>query len=135
MRSARSEVTRDRGSATVWVLAFVALLWFATGAVVVVVEARVCRHRAGVVADFSALAAADSAFLGERTACAAAASIAREGGGRLVICSVRGRVVDVTVEVAVPRVLGSLPGTGGVRARARAGPTRGSVVTGARAGR
>ena len=110
---------RDRGSATIWVFGLVLLLWTVTGAVLLVGEAVVARHRVDSAADLAALAAAERALAGGRPACVAAAQVAREAGAVLVRCAVVGRVSEVTAE---RRLGGLLALVGPVRARARAGP-------------
>ena len=114
----------DRGSAgllAAWVAALVVL------AAVFAVDwggAVLARHRAGILADLAALAAARSAELGAVEPCSAAVQVATAGGGRLESCEgladgdhhSRG-AVDGPVEGGP---LGWLH-TGPARARARAG--------------
>ena len=112
----------ERGSATVLVLAMMAVL-VTVGAALAVVVAMVAAHReAQAAADLSALAGARDAARG-RDGCAGAARIASANGARLTACSVtvsaRGSVVDLSVEVPGPRWLGQTPDLG---ARSRAGP-------------
>jgi secretion/DNA translocation related TadE-like protein len=84
----------------------------------------VARHRAGSVADLSALAAAASAHLGSGPACAAAQDVAARSAARLVECRVVGDVADVVAGVRPPGRLGEL---GEATARARAGPASGAA--------
>lgn len=110
----------DRGSGTVWTLAFIAMVWLTATVVMTAGGVRAARHQAHTAADLAALAAAAHAAGGPGTACRWAAAIAAGSGGRLSGCAVRGRVVDVLVVVTVP---GPKP-LGPIRlvARARAGP-------------
>lgn len=104
----------DQGSATVWVVMVAAALCAVFGAVLLLGQAVLARHRAGGAADLAALAAADRAPKGQQEACAGAARVARAQGAEVVRCALRGPVADVTVRAA----------SGGFRAqlRARAGP-------------
>ena len=114
---------RERGSATVWVLALAGVLAVVGAAAVLVAAAVTARHRAGSAADLAALAAAGRAVIGDPDACAAAADVARGNGARLDTCTVEeGAVVAVTV--AVPVRLGPL-GRYDATGRARAGPVGG----------
>ncbi|WP_443061747.1 Rv3654c family TadE-like protein [Streptomyces sp. NBC_00455] len=76
------------------------------------------RHRAGGAADLAALAAADRALQGQGTACAAAVRVAGAQGARVVRCTVRGEIADVTAEARF--------GPYAPRVRARAGPPDGA---------
>jgi secretion/DNA translocation related TadE-like protein len=112
--------SRERGSATVWVLALSAVLALLATAGVLVGVASVARHRAGGAADLAALAAAGRTVLGDPAACEVAAEVAAANGAELTGCRVtNGRVVEVTVRVAVE--LGRL-GMHSSTGRARAGP-------------
>ncbi|MDI3389622.1 flp pilus-assembly TadE/G-like family protein [Streptomyces sp. B-S-A8] len=104
----------ERGSATVWAVMVVAALCVVFGAVLLLTQAVLARHRAGGAADLAALAAADRALRGTRAACATAERVAAEQGAEVVRCAVRGEIADVTVRARA----------GGFRAqlRARAGP-------------
>lgn len=110
----------DRGSGTVWVLAFAAVIWVGGVAAVAVGGVRGARHRADAAADLSALAGAARVAAGAEGACRRAEGIAVQSGARLSRCGVRGEVVDVsvTVEVSVPMGIGVLR----IVSRARAGP-------------
>ncbi|MCP2340359.1 secretion/DNA translocation related TadE-like protein [Actinomadura rupiterrae] len=110
----------DRGAGTVWVLAFMGVIWVVGVAAMVVGGVRVARHRVEAAADLGALAGAQRASEGEVVACRAAREVAADSGGRVASCAVRGRIVEVSADVVV-----RLPfGIHGVRvaARARAGP-------------
>ena len=110
----------DRGSGTIWVLALMGVTWSVAVMAMAVGGVRVARHRAYAAADLAALAAAAHAADGSTGACRLAAVIARDSGGRLARCAVRGRVSDVLVTSGVRTALplGRLTAT----ARARAGP-------------
>ncbi|MGW0735375.1 Rv3654c family TadE-like protein [Streptomyces sp. NPDC002851] len=69
------------------------------GAVLLMGQAVLVRHRAGGAADLAALAAADHALRGQRAACSGAGRVARAQGAEVVRCVVRGEVADVTVRV------------------------------------
>lgn len=110
----------DRGSGTIWVVAFAAVVWVAGVAAIAVGGVRAARHRGDAAADMAALAAAASVAEGDEGACRRAADIAVESGARLSGCQVRGDVaaVSVTVPLKVPMGIGNLR----VVSRARAGP-------------
>jgi secretion/DNA translocation related TadE-like protein len=119
-------VSRDRGSAVVWLAGFTALLVLATAAALLPGSAVLARHRAATAADLAALAGAVRVLDGVAVACAAAADIAARNGGSLVRCAVSGD--DVEVEVTRPVVLGGL-GSWTAWAKARAGPVDRAVGT------
>ncbi|MFE9682651.1 Rv3654c family TadE-like protein [Streptomyces sp. NPDC006285] len=107
----------DRGSATIWTVGALAVLCVVFGAVLVMGQAVVARHRAGAAADLAALAAADHWMDGGTEACGRADQVARAQGTRVVRCAVSGDVSDVTVAA------GRGPLTAEVRSRAGpAGP-------------
>ncbi|MFI0354414.1 Rv3654c family TadE-like protein [Actinomadura sp. 9N407] len=110
----------DRGAGTVWVVAFMALIWAVGVAAMVVGAARVARHRADAAADLAALAAAARAVEGTEVACRVAAKAVAGSGGYLSGCSVRHGIADVrvTVPLRVPYEASGLE----VVSRARAGP-------------
>ncbi|MGW0534247.1 Rv3654c family TadE-like protein [Streptomyces sp. NPDC003032] len=105
---------RDRGAATVWVTVVMAVLCVVSGAVLVMGQVVVARHRAGGAADLAALAAADRWAAGASAACAGAGRVAQAQGVRLLRCAVRGDVSEVTVSASV--------GAFSARVRSRAGP-------------
>ena len=80
----------------------------------------VARHRASVVADLSALAAADALLAGSPSPCLAAARVAAAQGGRVVSCHLGQDEARVLAEMPPVPLLGFLPPA---RARARAGAT------------
>lgn len=87
------------------------------GAVLLLGQAVLVRHRAGGAADLAALAAADRALQGREVACGTAARVAREQGAEVVRCVVEGEVADVTVRARA--------GAFGSTVRSRAGPAAG----------
>ena len=113
---------RDRGSASIWVLACCALLMVIGGVITVRGLAVLARHRAESGADLAALAAAGRIGVASDE-CLAAARIARINGAALRECAVRvtpdGRSGQVTVSVAV-RVRLPIVGARQVVASARA---------------
>ncbi|MFD6151795.1 MULTISPECIES: Rv3654c family TadE-like protein [unclassified Streptomyces] len=112
----------DRGAATVWAVAVLAVLGVLFGGVLACGQVVLARHRAAQVADLGALAAADSWAGGTDAACGAARRVAGAQGGRLAGCGLRGRYADVTS-------VGSV-GPWRVRVRARAGPPVGALAPG-----
>ena len=115
----RTAETRDRGAASILILAIGLVLVAAATAAAAVGAARVGRHQARTAADLSALAGAARAVEGAGPACTRAREIARENQARLAACHAEGWEIVVHVEVAVT----PLPGlTRYARAAARAGP-------------
>jgi secretion/DNA translocation related TadE-like protein len=110
----REGVARDRGSATIFVLAFGLLLVAAGMAGAAVGMARVGRHEARTAADLGALAGAQRAIEGNRVACAEAGRFVTANGAVMTACEVRGLDLVVRVEVSTA--------AGPARAAARAGP-------------
>ncbi|GGM33019.1 hypothetical protein GCM10011608_16870 [Micromonospora sonchi] len=113
---------RDRGGATICLLAvglaFVLAGLFGAG----VGAARVARQQARVAADFGALAGAARALQDEPVACGRAAEVVAANGARLVRCQLDGLDVFVTAQLTVE----PLPGLRRtVTATSRAGPLRG----------
>jgi secretion/DNA translocation related TadE-like protein len=104
----------DRGSATVWSVAAIAVLCLVFGVVLALGQAVVARHRAAGGADLAALAAADHWAEGGTAACDRADRVARAQGTRLVRCALTGQVSDVTAA--------SGRGPFAAEIRARAGP-------------
>ncbi|WP_433330586.1 Rv3654c family TadE-like protein [Spirillospora sp. CA-294931] len=111
---------RDRGSGTLWAVAFLAIIWLAGMAAMTVGGVRVARQKADAAADHAALAAATRAAEGQAVACLAAGRIASDAGGKLSKCHVRGMFADVSVTMAVKVAI--LREGMRVDARARAGP-------------
>ncbi|MFA1546525.1 Rv3654c family TadE-like protein [Actinomadura chokoriensis] len=112
----------DRGSGTIWVVAFAAVVWVAGVAAIAVGGVRGARHRGDAAADMAALAAAARVAEGREPACARARDIAAASGARLSRCRLSGEVVEVavTVRLKAPMGIGRLR----VVSRARAGPVR-----------
>ena len=115
----------DRGSATVWLAGFVALIGLVTVAGVLQATALIGRHRAEAAADFAALAAATAVATGEQDACTTARELAERNGARLTGCVLVG--ADVEVSVATPVRFGRF-GVRDATARARAGPADRTVA-------
>lgn len=111
---------RDRGSATVLVLALVLVSGFLATAATGLGAALLARHRAQAAADLGALAGAD-VLLGRTAgaACEMAARVVRANRAGLHGCQVRG--LDIVVATSV-RPAGPVGRLGPARARARAGP-------------
>ncbi|MCW6006608.1 flp pilus-assembly TadE/G-like family protein [Micromonospora sp. CPCC 205371] len=119
--TAASRERRDRGAASVWVLAIGLVFVVAGLAGAAVGAARVAKHQARTAADLGALAGAALAIEGEEAACGRAADLVAHNGGRLTRCVIDGLDVIVAVEVEVT----PLPGiTRTARQEARAGPVR-----------
>ncbi len=110
----------QRGSATVWLLCCCMLLLGLGSVLVLEGAAIVARHRASVVADLSALAAAEELLAGAPSPCLSAARVAAAHGGRVVSCELGRAEVRVLAEMPRSPLLGFLPPA---RARARAGAT------------
>lgn len=109
----------SEGSATVWALLVVLLIWVAAAVGSVETVAVQTRHHAGAAADAAALAAAAEGGLDPAAGCAAARLAADRAGARLTGCTMTGPYAVVTVEVSAPP---PLAWAGDVSGRARAGP-------------
>lgn len=110
----------ERGSATIWTVGLMALLFAVAAAVMVAGTARVARHRAQSAADLSALTAARLAFADPDRSCARASLLAADNGVRVTRCSVGNdgiAEIEVTMDVSL-----LLKGEVAINARARAGP-------------
>ena len=119
LRSGPTVGASDRGAATVWAAASVAVLTAVLVAALDLGGATVARHRAEAAADLAALAAAGEAARGTEVACGRASAIAAQMGARVVLCQLRGWAALVEVEAGVRLgLLGPVP----VRGRAHAGP-------------
>jgi secretion/DNA translocation related TadE-like protein len=115
----RSRTARDRGAASLLVLAIGLTLVGAGVAGAAIGAARVGRHQARVAADLGALAGAARVIEGESVACSRAAEFVTANKARLASCHTEGLDLIVVAEVTVT----PLPGL--VRhasAAARAGP-------------
>ena len=115
---------RDRGSATVVVLAAVAVVLAMTVGALSVVSAVVAAHRAQAAADLAALAAAAVFVRGEPSAaaCGRGADVAARNGARLAACRTW---PDLSVELVV-QVEARMARVGTATARSRAGPSASS---------
>ena len=107
-----------QGSATVWMLCCCVLLMGLGTVVLAQGAAVVARHRASVVADLAALAAADALLSGSPEPCSSAARVAAAQGGHVVQCQTGRDQVHVVAEMPTSPLLAFLPPA---RARARAG--------------
>jgi secretion/DNA translocation related TadE-like protein len=123
----RLRLADERGSATVWVLAFAGVLALVGAAVVLTGAAVVARHRATAAADLAALAGAGRAVVGERDPCAAVARVASANHASVDGCAIRSDAV-VEVRLHVDLRLGPL-GVVEASARARAGPAPVAAVS------
>jgi len=112
-------VSRDRGAASIFVLAVGLVLVAAGLAGAAVGTARIGRHQARTAADLGALAGAGQAIYGESVACRRAEQIVTANGGRMTACAVDGLEIVVGAAVEVH----PLPGlTRRAEQAARAGP-------------
>jgi secretion/DNA translocation related TadE-like protein len=116
----------ERGAATVWLLCCCLLVTGLAVTVLAVGAALVARHRATVIADLAALAAADAMLAGDPVPCLAASTVADAQGGRVVSCQLAGDLVEVLAEAPSGRLLSLLPPA---RARARAGAAEPDALT------
>lgn len=117
--------TRDRGAATVLVLAGTGVVLVVLVAGLALASAVLASHRARAAADLGALAAAQAVQQGATpvTACASGASVTTRNGARPSGCTV---AADGSVTVrATTTPTFALPGVpaGGTTATARAGPS------------
>ncbi|GIM90437.1 Rv3654c family TadE-like protein [Paractinoplanes toevensis] len=110
---------RDRGAATVFVLAIGLTLVAAGLAGASVGTARVGRHQARSAADLGALAGAPEAIFGRPAVCDRAGHFVSANGGEMTLCVVEGLEVTVRAEVEVHPVPGM---TRHATAESRAGP-------------
>lgn len=92
---------RDRGSATVLVLAACAGLLAVTAAVATVLSAGLGRQRAETAADLAALAGEAASLRGD-DGCARAAVVATAQSARVVTCAAVGDDLVVETEVRLP---------------------------------
>jgi secretion/DNA translocation related TadE-like protein len=117
----RSSTERDRGAASILVLAIGLIMVGAGMAGAAIGTARVGRHQARTAADLAALAGAMRASEGSAAACARATEIVQRNDGRMLTCRLIGWEIVVTAGVQVT----FLPGRRGeATATARAGPIR-----------
>ena len=116
-------MTRDRGSASIWVLACCGLVAVIAYAGVLRTSAVLARHRVETAADLAGLAAAGRIGVGGDL-CGAAVEIAAANGARVIECvptlAADGRSGEVSVRLAMVVRL-AVVGTRTVVASARAG--------------
>jgi secretion/DNA translocation related TadE-like protein len=110
----------DTGAGTVWVIAFMSLVWLVGIVAVTVGSVRVARHRVDAAADLAALGAAARRAEGEVAACRAAAEVVARSRARLTRCSLQGGIAEVSVVAGIRVLLGV--GEKKVASWARAGP-------------
>ncbi|MFF5080675.1 Rv3654c family TadE-like protein [Actinoplanes sp. NPDC000266] len=110
---------RDRGAASILLLAVGLCLVVAGLAGAAVGSAWVGRQQARTAADLGALAGAAEAIYGEGVACARAGRFVAANGGRMTSCVVTGLEIVVRVTVEVAPMAGFV---GTADAAARAGP-------------
>lgn len=122
---ARQPKPSDRGSATVLVVAAIALIAVLLAVVMAVLTLIATQVKVAQAADLAALAGAQQAWYGESSACAEAGRIAAAHGTQLEQCDWQGLDVQVRV-VGVPPLITTravrVGGTLQLRATARAGP-------------
>lgn len=114
----RGAARGDRGGATVFTAACVAVLLLVGSALAVVTAALVGHRKAQAAADLAALAAASARAEGS-DGCSAGAAIAEANDVRQIACTSAGEVVTVKVSVPGPDWLAW---SADLTARARAGP-------------
>jgi secretion/DNA translocation related TadE-like protein len=110
---------RDRGSASVLVLAMAAVVGLAGGVAAELGLSVAARHHLAAVADAASLAAAAVVVDGAQGACATARSVARRNRVALANCRVTGPVVIVRLRARLGWPLGWLPA---LTLNSRAGP-------------
>jgi secretion/DNA translocation related TadE-like protein len=122
--SAGRFASRDRGAASIFLLAVGLVLVAAGIAGAAVGAARVGRHQARTAADLGALAGAVHTVEGRDAACARATRFVAANGGRIRSCRLDGLDLILEAEVAVT----PLPGLSRyATATARAGPVTAAV--------
>ncbi|MFC7645913.1 Rv3654c family TadE-like protein [Streptosporangium lutulentum] len=99
-RAAGDRAERERGSATIWMVGLMTLIFVVATAVAFAGMARVARHRAQSAADLSALAAARLAFADPNRGCAEASTLAVGNGAKITRCSIDGGGI-AAIQVAV----------------------------------
>lgn len=109
-------MNRDSGSATIYVLAVVALLAFASVPVAAIAIGFAAHRKASLAADLAALGGAQASLDDAGIACSTADRVATANGADLQGCVLSG--YSLRVEVTVPTSLVLLPEIG---ASARAG--------------
>jgi secretion/DNA translocation related TadE-like protein len=109
----------DVGSATIWMVAAIAIVAMLTGVVLSVGVVMVERHRAATAADEAALAVAAASINGPTAACAWGTRIARLDGAALSRCRLVDAIATVEARIELP---GWLRRFGTAVGQARAGP-------------
>jgi secretion/DNA translocation related TadE-like protein len=109
----------DDGSATIWSVGGIAVLFLVAAAVLAMGSVVQTRHRATAAADLAALAAATYAPDGPPAACDRARWVADHMRVRLTSCDLAGWDALVEVSAALPGELGRF---GPVTEHSRAGP-------------
>jgi secretion/DNA translocation related TadE-like protein len=115
-------LSQERGSATVVMLAVIAVVLMLTISGLTLASAVLASHRARTAADLAALAAAGALIRGESPggACVRAARVATANHGQLHSCMAAGEEVGISLSV-----LAGVQGLGVATARSRAGPAPG----------
>ncbi|SDL55688.1 Rv3654c family TadE-like protein [Nonomuraea jiangxiensis] len=110
---------KERGSATLWGVALMAMLVALATAFAIAGSVRVARHRVNSAADLSALAAAKYALIDPEGACQTASTLATQNGVQLTQCEITDEIADVRTALPI-----SLPIVGArtLTGRSRAGP-------------
>jgi secretion/DNA translocation related TadE-like protein len=118
-RPARPSPGRDRGSATIWAVAGIAVLCLIAAVTLTYGSVVQTRHRATAASDLAALAGAVYAPYGAAEACAKARWVADGMRVRVTSCRLSGWDVLIEVSAALPDGLDRF---GLVTAHSRAGP-------------
>lgn len=118
-RRPRPAAADDDGSATIWAVGGIAVLFLVAAAVLAMGSVVQTRHRATAAADLAALAAATYAPDGPPAACDRARWVADHMRVRLTSCELAGWDALVEVSAALP---GELSRFGLVTEHSRAGP-------------
>ena len=115
----RRHLSDERGSATVVMLAVIAVVLMLTISGLFLASSILASHRARAAADLAALASASVLMRGEPSAaaCQFAAQVAAANHGRVQGCIAVGTEVRLTIAV-----LAGMKGLGVATARSRAGP-------------
>jgi secretion/DNA translocation related TadE-like protein len=119
---------RDRGSATVFVLAIGLVLLSVALTGLIAGSAVAARHQAQSAADLGALAGAPYSIVDPAMACAKATAVVEANRAAIIGCRIDG--VDIVIRTAVP-VIGAPAAVGPATAAARAGPLRAADPPGA----
>jgi secretion/DNA translocation related TadE-like protein len=115
----RGDGETDRGAATIWVVAVIAVVLMFSAGILAIGSATVTRHRAAGAADLAALAAAGYAPDGEQVACGWARWVTDRMRVRLVSCRLDGWNALIETSADPPEPLARF---GAATAHAKAGP-------------